>query len=82
MTMDGWNRGTHGSRGLIEQGEGIDAVQESAVEAAQRSRSCASHVPAKETSPMCGNWISQDRRFLAAAGCPTSRTTSTTATST
>ncbi len=60
--MDEWNKTTHGRSGLI------DRVRASGLsEAAAEERLLAflaDHVPAKG-SPMCGNSICQDRRFLA-----------------
>jgi oligoribonuclease len=59
--MDAWNKGTHGRSGLI------DKVRASSVSEAQAEAEClaflAKYVP-KNGSPMCGNTISQDRRFL------------------
>jgi oligoribonuclease len=59
--MDAWNKGTHGRSGLI------DKVRASTVSEAQAEIEClaflAQYVP-KNGSPMCGNTISQDRRFL------------------
>mgnify|MGYP001619796013 CR=1 FL=1 len=60
--MDAWNKGTHGRSGLIERVK-ASTVDESQAEAAvieflQR------HV-GRGKSPMCGNSICQDRRFLA-----------------
>jgi oligoribonuclease len=59
--MDAWNKGTHGRSGLI------DKVRASSVSEAQAEIEClaflAKYVP-KNGSPMCGNTISQDRRFL------------------
>jgi oligoribonuclease len=59
--MDAWNKGTHGRSGLI------DKVRASTVSEAQAQAEClaflAKYVP-KNGSPMCGNTISQDRRFL------------------
>lgn len=60
--MDAWNKGTHGRSGLI------DRVRASAVdEAAAQSQvmQWLSTVVPKGKSPMCGNSICQDRRFLA-----------------
>ena len=60
--MDSWNKGTHGRSGLIERVKAstfTDASVETAALAFLRE-----HVPAK-ASPMCGNSICQDRRFLA-----------------
>jgi len=59
--MDAWNKGTHGKSGLI------DKVRASTVTEAQAERLTieflSQYVP-KSTSPMCGNSIGQDRRFL------------------
>jgi oligoribonuclease len=60
--MDSWNKSTHGRSGLIDkvrQATATEAEVEAAVLAFLRE-----HVPAK-VSPMCGNTICQDRRFLA-----------------
>lgn len=60
--MDAWNKGTHGKSGLI------DRVKASMVDEAQAEAQVIEFlkrfVP-KNTSPMCGNSICQDRRFLA-----------------
>jgi oligoribonuclease len=60
--MDAWNKGTHGRSGLI------DRVKASAVDEAQAQQAVIDwlkqYVPAGK-SPMCGNSICQDRRFLA-----------------
>lgn len=60
--MDDWNKGTHGRSGLIER------VKESLLDEAEvEARMLAflqQHVPSR-TSPMCGNSVCQDRRFLA-----------------
>jgi len=60
--MDSWNKGTHGKSGLI------DRVKASTIDEAQAqalvTEFLARYVP-KNTSPMCGNSICQDRRFLA-----------------
>jgi oligoribonuclease len=60
--MDSWNQGTHGKSGLIAKVK-ASPLDESAVQA-QALAFLAGHVPAK-ASPMCGNSICQDRRFLA-----------------
>ena len=60
--MDAWNKGTHGKSGLIDRVKAAvvgDADVEQAALAFLRE-----HVPPK-ASPMCGNSICQDRRFLA-----------------
>jgi oligoribonuclease len=59
--MDNWNKGTHGRSGLI------DKVKASSVTEADAEKELlaflAKYLP-KGTSPLCGNTISQDRRFL------------------
>jgi len=60
--MDDWNRTTHGRSGLVER---VRASGLSEADAEERLLAfLAGHVPAK-ASPMCGNSICQDRRFLA-----------------
>ena len=60
--MDAWNKGTHGRSGLI------DRVKASTVDEAQAETQVIEflkkYVP-RGKSPMCGNSICQDRRFLA-----------------
>ena len=60
--MDSWNKGTHGRSGLTERVR-TSAVDEASAEA-QVIAFLQQHVP-KGKSPMCGNSICQDRRFLA-----------------
>ena len=60
--MDSWNQGTHGRSGLIDKVK-ASTLTEADVEAASLAF-LGEHVPAK-ASPMCGNSICQDRRFLA-----------------
>ena len=59
--MDSWNKGTHGRSGLI------DKVKASTVSEAEAEKLLieflARYIP-KQGSPMCGNTIGQDRRFL------------------
>jgi oligoribonuclease len=59
--MDAWNKGTHGKSGLI------DKVKASAVDEDQAQAELLAfigkYVP-RNGSPMCGNSIGQDRRFL------------------
>ncbi len=59
--MDAWNKGTHGKSGLI------DKVRSSELTEAQAEQQIldflARYVP-RNASPLCGNTISQDRRFL------------------
>jgi oligoribonuclease len=60
--MDSWNRSVHKKSGLV------DKVRASTLTEAQAEAAAlaflAQHVPAS-ASPMCGNSICQDRRFLA-----------------
>ena len=59
--MDNWNKGTHGRSGLIDKVK-ASATTEPEAEA-QILDFIAQYVP-KSVSPLCGNTISQDRRFL------------------
>ena len=60
--MDSWNKGTHAKTGLIDKVKA--STQAEAQAEAQALEFLAMHVPAN-ASPMCGNSICQDRRFLA-----------------
>lgn len=60
--MDAWNKGTHGRSGLIDRVR-TSTCDEAEAEA-QVIRFLETCVP-KGKSPMCGNSICQDRRFLA-----------------
>ena len=60
--MDAWNKGTHGKSGLIEKVKTSATTEEQAQE--QLIAFLSQYVPANG-SPMCGNSIGQDRRFLA-----------------
>jgi oligoribonuclease len=60
--MDDWNKSTHARSGLIEKVKASTVTEAAAEE--QLLAFLAQHVPAR-TSPMCGNSICQDRRFLA-----------------
>jgi oligoribonuclease len=60
--MDAWNKGTHGKSGLIDRVK-ASTLDEAAAEA-QVIAFLQQYVPAGK-SPMCGNSICQDRRFLA-----------------
>jgi oligoribonuclease len=60
--MDEWNRATHGRSGLVDRVR-ASRLSEADVEA-RLLAFLADRVPAK-ASPMCGNSICQDRRFLA-----------------
>ncbi len=62
--MDKWNKGTHGRSGLIDK---VKASTLTADEAeAQLLAFIAKYVP-KKASPLCGNTVHQDRRFLVKA---------------
>jgi oligoribonuclease len=60
--MDNWNKGTHGKSGLTERVR-ASTIDEATAEA-QVIDFLKQYVP-KGKSPMCGNSICQDRRFLA-----------------
>jgi len=60
--MDSWNKGTHGRSGLIAKVK-ASSLSEADVEA-EMLDFLSAHIPAN-TSPMCGNSVCQDRRFLA-----------------
>ena len=60
--MDSWNKATHGKSGLIDKVR-ASLLAEAEVEA-QMLAFLQQHVPSR-VSPMCGNSICQDRRFLA-----------------
>lgn len=60
--MDAWNKGTHGRSGLIDRVKASTVSEEEASQAVIDF--LKKYVPANK-SPMCGNSICQDRRFLA-----------------
>jgi len=60
--MDGWNKSTHAKSGLI--GKVKASTLDEAVVEAQMLEFLKEYAPSR-TSPMCGNSICQDRRFLA-----------------
>ena len=60
--MDNWNKGTHGRSGLIDRVKASTVTEDQAV--AETIAFLKQYVPAGK-SPMCGNSICQDRRFLA-----------------
>jgi len=60
--MDSWNKGAHGRSGLIDKVK-ASALTEAEVEAAMLAF-LGQHLP-PGVSPMCGNSVCQDRRFLA-----------------
>jgi oligoribonuclease len=59
--MDSWNRGTHGKSGLTDR---VRASTITEAEAEQQILDFISKYVPKQASPMCGNSIGQDRRFL------------------
>lgn len=59
--MDNWNKGTHGRSGLIDKVK-TSTISETDAETALIAF-LKQHVPAGK-SPMCGNTICQDRRFM------------------
>ena len=60
--MDEWNRSHHGSSGLVERvrASGVDEA-----EAERQTLAFLAQWSEPGSSPMCGNSIGQDRRFLA-----------------
>ena len=60
--MDDWNKNTHGRSGLIDRVK--SSVLNDAQVEAQMIAFLQEHVPSG-ASPMCGNSICQDRRFMA-----------------
>ncbi|MFK3978173.1 oligoribonuclease [Shewanella vesiculosa] len=59
--MDDWNQKHHGESGLIERVRASKCSEQDAI--AQTIDFLSQYVP-KGASPMCGNSIGQDRRFL------------------
>jgi oligoribonuclease len=59
--MDAWNRGTHGKSGLTDK---VKASTTTEAEAEQELLAFISKYVPRQGSPMCGNSIGQDRRFL------------------
>ncbi len=59
--MDAWNKGTHGRSGLIDKVK-ASTLDEATAEQ-QLLEFIAKYIP-RSGSPMCGNTIGQDRRFL------------------
>ena len=60
--MDDWNKGTHQRSGLIDRIRASTLTEMAAEE--QLLEFLKAHVPVGE-SPMCGNSVCQDRRFMA-----------------
>ena len=59
--MDAWNKGTHGRSGLIDK---VKASATSELDAEEAILTFIKKYVSKNASPLCGNTISQDRRFL------------------
>ena len=59
--MDAWNKGTHGRSGLIDK---VKASTTSEQDAEEQILTFIKKFVTKNNSPLCGNTISQDRRFL------------------
>lgn len=59
--MDAWNKGTHGRSGLIDK---VRASTVTEADAEQQLIDFLKRYVPKGTSPLCGNTIGQDRRFL------------------
>lgn len=59
--MDAWNKGTHGKSGLIEK---VKASHLTEAQAEQQLLDFIGRYVPRSASPLCGNTISQDRRFL------------------
>ena len=59
--MDAWNKGTHGRSGLIDKVKASTTSEQGAEEAIL---AFIKKYVSKNASPLCGNTISQDRRFL------------------
>jgi oligoribonuclease len=60
--MDAWNKGTHGRSGLIDK---VKASTTTEAEAEAALLAFLKKWVPKSKSPMCGNSICQDRRFMA-----------------
>jgi oligoribonuclease len=60
--MDDWNKKTHGKSGLIEK---IKASNLTEAEVEEKMLEFMAQHVGKRTTPMCGNSICQDRRFMA-----------------
>ena len=59
--MDAWNKGTHGRSGLIDK---VKASTTTEQDAEEQILAFIKKYVSKNASPLCGNTISQDRRFL------------------
>jgi oligoribonuclease len=59
--MDDWNKSTHSKSGLVDR---VKASRLGEAEAEERLLAFLSDLVPPRTSPMCGNSVHQDRRFL------------------
>jgi len=59
--MDNWNKSTHGRSGLIDK---VKASTVTELDAEMQILAFLAQYLPKGVSPLCGNTISQDRRFL------------------
>ncbi len=59
--MDEWNQTTHGHSGLIDRVKASTTTEQDAV---AETLSFLQHYSPKGSSPICGNSVGQDRRFL------------------
>ena len=59
--MDAWNQSTHGKSGLIERVKASTVTEQ---EAEQQTLAFVKQYVPEKASPLCGNTIGQDRRFL------------------
>jgi oligoribonuclease len=59
--MDAWNKGTHGKSGLTDRVKASTVTEQQAED--ELLAFLSKYVP-KSASPLCGNTIGQDRRFL------------------
>jgi len=60
--MDEWNRNAHGKSGLIER---VRASTLSEADVAEQMLAFLQQYVPERSSPMCGNSVCQDRRFMA-----------------
>lgn len=60
--MDDWNKKTHGRSGLIER---VRATRHTEAQVEAEALEFVGKYAPQGTSPMCGNSICQDRRFMA-----------------
>jgi oligoribonuclease len=61
-SMDDWNQRQHGRSGLVER---VLNSETTVAEAEKRTLDFLKHYVTAQESPMCGNSICQDRRFMA-----------------